>query len=181
VIRRVDPRVFTARYFGACLACTFCRDACCDHGVDVDVATVGRIMAAADAIQPLVGVPRDRWFTGEAQEDADAPGGVMMRTSVVDGACVFRSRRGRGCLLHAHALATGVDYHDLKPMVSALFPLTFADGLLCLSNELAEGTLVCGGAGPTAYDAARDELAYYFGEALVEELDRLRDGGGPGA
>jgi hypothetical protein len=177
VIRRVDPGVFTARYFGACLACTFCHDACCDHGVDVDIATVGRILAAADELQPLVGVPRARWFTGAMQEDYDAPGGVMMRTSVVDGACVFRSRQGRGCLLHAHSLATGADYHDLKPMVSALFPLTFAEGLLCLSSELAEGTLICGGAGVTAYEAARDELAYYFGDELVAEMDRLREGG----
>jgi hypothetical protein len=30
---------------------------------------------------------------------------------------------------------------------------------------------VCGGAGPTAYEMARGELAHYFGDDLVRELD----------
>ena len=173
VIRRVDPAVFTARYFARCLACDFCRDACCDHGVDVDIATVGRILDQAPDIERRVGVPRGRWFDGEIVEDADAPGGAMLRTRVEAGGCVFRSREGRGCLLHAYAMETGQDYHELKPMVSALFPLTFSEGLLCLSDELVDGTLVCAGEGPTAYEAVRDELAYYFGDELVTELDTL--------
>ena len=175
VIRHVDPAVFRARYFGACLACGFCRDACCDHGVDVDIATVGRIFAEGAAIEALVGVSRDRWFHGEVQDDLEAPGGAMLRTRSVGGACVFRNPAGRGCLLHAWALAAGLDYHDFKPMVSALFPVTFAEGVLCLSGELADGTLVCAGDGPTAYDAARGELEYYFGQDFVRELDALRD------
>jgi hypothetical protein len=175
-IRRVDPAVFTARYFARCLACGFCRDACCDHGVDVDIATVGRILAVGDALAPRIGVPPSGWFDGEMVDDADAPGGAMLRTRVVDGRCVFRSRTGRGCELHAFAVESGVDYHDLKPMVSALFPLTFAEGVLCLSEELADGTLVCAGDGPTAYEAVREELEHYFGAELVAELDTLASG-----
>jgi hypothetical protein len=173
VLTHVDAGVFTRRYFGACLACTFCRDACCDHGVDVDAATAGRMLAQAEAIEARVGVRREGWFTGPLAPDPDLPGGAATRTRVVDGACVFRSRAGRGCLLHAFAVETGQDYHLLKPMVSALFPLTFADGLLCLSGELEDGSLICAGAGPTAYEAVRDELAYYFGEELVGELDEI--------
>ena len=173
VLTHVAAEVFTHRYFGACLACTFCRDACCDHGVDVDAATLGRILAQADAIEARVGVARDQWFTGPLVPDADLPGGAGTRTRVADGGCVFRSRTARGCLLHAYALETGQDYHLVKPMVSTLFPLTFADGLLCLSGELHDGSLVCGGTGPTAYESVRPELAYYFGDELVMELDAL--------
>lgn len=179
VIRRVDAAIFTARYFARCLACGFCRDACCDHGVDVDIATVGRILDQADAIEQRVGVPRARWFEGDVAEDPDAPGGAMLRTRVERGGCVFRSREGRGCLLHAHAMETGQDYHELKPMVSALFPLTFSEGLLCLSDELVDGSLVCASDGPTAYDGVREELAYYFGGELVAELDALAAKGSP--
>lgn len=175
VLTHVDEDVFTRRYFGACLACTFCGDACCDHGVDVDAATAARMLAQAEAIEARVGVPRDEWFTGPLVADPDLPGGAGTRTRVAaDGrGCVFRSRTGRGCQLHAYALETGQDYHLLKPMVSTLFPLTFAEGLLCVSGELADGTLVCGDSGPTAYAAVRAELAHYFGDALVAELDEF--------
>lgn len=173
VLTRVDVDVFTRRYFGACLACTFCHDACCEHGVDADAATVTRLLAQADAIEARVGIARDAWFTAPLAPDPDLPGGAGTRTRVVDGGCVFRSPTARGCLLHAYALETGQDYHLLKPMVSTLFPLTFSDGLLCVSEELDDGTLVCGGTGPSAYQAVRPELAYYFGEELVDELDGI--------
>jgi hypothetical protein len=178
VLTRVDGRIFEARYFGACMACTFCHDACCDHGVDVEEPKVHRILARAEELEPLVGVPRDRWFEREVSSDAEFPGGASRRTAVVDGRCVFRSRVGRGCVLHAHALSRGEDYHDIKPLVSTLFPLTFCDGALCLSDELddPEAPFVCAGAGPTVYEALRGELAYWFGAELVELLDRMAAG-----
>jgi hypothetical protein len=58
-------------------------------------------------------------------------------------------------------------------MVSALFPVTFDDGLLHASTEARDGTLVCGGQGPSLYRGARAELLHYFGESLVSELDAL--------
>lgn len=175
VLERVDPRIFSRRYFGACMACGFCRDACCDHGVDVEEAKVARILALAPLLEPVLGVPSDRWFEREATADEEFPGGASRRTAVVDGRCVFRSRGGRGCALHALALARGEDYHDTKPLVSTLFPLTFAHGTLCLSDELDDGAppFVCAGEGPSVYRVQRAELAYYFGGALVGELDEL--------
>ena len=173
VIHRVDPAIFTLRYFGTCLSCGFCLDACCRHGVDADAVVVERILARADVLEPLVGRPREEWFEPERDADADAPGGWFRRTRTVDGYCVFKRRAGRGCLLHAHALERGEDYHAIKPMVSTLFPITFGDGTLCVSDELHDGTLVCGGPGPTAYEAVRDEIRYYWGEELVAELDAL--------
>lgn len=155
------------------MGCGFCADACCTHGVDVSVVERDRILARADELVPLVGHPPDRWFVPALAPDPDFPGGMSTRTVVVDGACVFHRREGRGCLLHAAQLAAGEDYHALKPMVSTLFPVTFGDGALLCSAELNDGSLVCAGAGPSAYDMARAELAHYFGGALVEELDAI--------
>jgi hypothetical protein len=155
------------------MSCSFCADGCCTHGVDVDGRVMAEIVAQADRIEAVVGIPRTEWFAGDAEADREAPGGVTRRTAVRDGYCVFHDAKGRGCLLHAYALSTRQDYHDLKPMVSTLFPVTFGDGALLLSDELEDGTLVCAGAGPTAYQAARPELAFYFGDDLVAELDRL--------
>ena len=56
-------------------------------------------------------------------------------------------------------------------MVSTLFPVTFGDGALLCSDELTDGSLICAGDGPTAYEMARTELAWYFGEELTRELD----------
>ena len=172
-ISAVDPAIFVQRYFAACMSCTFCADGCCTHGVDVDSRVMVEILAQADRIEDVVGIPRSEWFTSDIEEDLEAPGGATRRTVVRDGYCVFHDAKGRGCLLHAYALSTGQDYHDLKPMVSTLFPVTFGDGALLLSDELEDGTLVCAGAGPTAYEAARPELSFYFGDELVVELDRL--------
>lgn len=174
-ISRVDGAIFRLRYFTHCTRCDFCHDACCWHGVDIDVQNVERILHHALALEPEVGVaPRD-WFTGGFVRDQEFPGGAFTRTRVRDGACVFLSRTTRGCLLHSYSLRVGIDYHDLKPMVSALFPITFGDGILHPADEVEAGTLVCAGAGPTLYEGLRDELLYYFGQAFVDELDGLRD------
>lgn len=173
LVRAVDLAIFTRRYYGHCLACAFCHDSCCQHGVDVSVPERARILSRADELEPFVGRPRAQWFTNVVTTDADFPGGAATRTAVVDGQCVFRLQGARGCALHAFSLAHGDDYHALKPMVSALFPVTFGDATLFCSEELVDGSLSCAGDGPTAYEMARAELGYYFGEALVAELDAL--------
>jgi hypothetical protein len=131
------------------------------------------MLAEAPAIERHTGVAVSDWFRGPAFADEDAPGGTLRRTAVRDGYCVFHAPGGRGCMLHSYALATGRDYHALKPMVSTLFPVTFGGGALVVSDELEDGSLVCAATGPTAYEAVRGELSYYFGESLVNELDTL--------
>lgn len=173
VLRAVDPAIFLRRYFTHCLDCGFCHDWCCQYGVDVDRYHVDRILAHADALEAFLGIPRDRWFSGEVERDADVPGGETWRTRVEDGACVFLNRQGRGCRLHAFCLAQGIEYRELKSIVDMLFPLTFEAGVLCPANEAADDELVCMGSGPTLYRGVRSEIAYLFGNALVSELDRL--------
>jgi hypothetical protein len=59
-------------------------------------------------------------------------------------------------------------------MVSILFPLTFNYGRLEPSSEVLDKSLVCAGEGPSLYDGVREELAYYFGDGLIAELDALK-------
>lgn len=172
-ILRVELAIFSIRYFTHCLSCTTCHDWCCSHGVDVDRENVVRILVRADAIERATGVPRDRFFVGKDHDDPEFPGGGSTRTRVENGACVFLDRESRGCKLHRHALEAGFDYHDIKPMVSSLFPVTFDEGTLHASDEATDGELVCLGAGETLYRGARSELRFYFGDAFVAELDRI--------
>lgn len=174
-IDRVELTIFERRYYTDCMRCTSCADWCCSHGVDVDEQNVARILARRAELEPFVGAPADAWFDGPPRPDAEFAGGAFRRTSVVDGACVFLDRSRRGCRLHAFAVERGLDYHELKPLVSTLFPLTFDGGLLHPSGEVDDGTLVCLGSGPTLYRGARSELAHHFGEILVRELDALEE------
>jgi len=172
-LRAVDPAIFTRHYFTHCLQCTFCHDWCCQFGVDVDRYHVDRILIHADDLETYIGIPRDQWFTGEVAVEPDSPGGETWRTRVVDGACVFLNRRGRGCLLHAFCLERGIDHHELKSLVDGLFPLTFEAGVLGPALEVEANELVCLDTGPTLYRGMREELRYYFGDVLVAELDRV--------
>jgi hypothetical protein len=174
VLKAVDRKIFALRYFTHCMDCGFCRDACCEHGVDIDPANAARLIALPRDFHDRIPVAADRWFTSEIVKDAEFPGGEHVRTRVVDGACVFRNEGARGCAIHGYCLERGLDYHLYKPMVSALFPVTFEQGVLTASGEAADGSLVCSGQGPSLYDGARDELRYYFGAGLIAELDALK-------
>jgi hypothetical protein len=173
VIRAVDPRIFRLTYFTHCLACTFCHDQCCEHGVDVDFAHFDAIMVHANALERHTGISRERWFVKTREADEELPGGGSVRTRVRGGRCVFHTKNGRGCRIHAYCLANGIDYHDLKSIVDCLFPITFSEGILCPADEVLDGTLICAETGPTLYRGLRDELEYYFGRAFVAELDAL--------
>lgn len=174
IIDRVDGAIFTTTYFAECMACTFCHDACCSYGADVDQPNVERLLAEGPELEAFVGLPKSEWFRADAAKaDADFPGGEHSRTAVRDGKCVFLDRKGRGCKIHSYLLAKGRDYHELKPMVCSLFAVTFDRGLLAVSNELADQSLRCTGPGLTAYQAARGDIGHYFGEECIGELDRF--------
>ncbi len=159
-----------------CMQCDYCHDSCCQYGADIDAENVVRVEAHGHELERYTNVPRERWWTGTWTDDAEFPGGRHTRTRVEGGACVFRSRRGRGCMLHSYALERGLDYHELKPMVSALFPVTFDGGLLHPSTEIVDRSLQCLDDGPTLYRGVRGEIAWYFGDALLLELDALERG-----
>ena len=175
IITHVSTAIFTDRYFAHCMACSFCHDSCCSYGVDVSIDEVTRLEAHADALERHVGISSAEWFTREYLTDGEFPGGSYARTQVIDGACVFLSRAGRGCLIHSFCLEQGMDFHELKPMVSCLFPVTFGDSLLQPSDDVEDNSLICLGSGPGLYQGVRSDLSYYFGEAFVSELDELEE------
>lgn len=183
VLDRVDTAIFVRTYFMNCMGCSYCQDSCCQYGSDIDGENVARVEAHAAELERFTGVTRDRWFTGEWTDDREFPGGRQTRTRVEDGACVFRNRTARGCMLHSFALDRGLDYHELKPMVASLFPVTFDGGLLHPSNEIHDRSLQCIDDGPTLYKGVRSEIEWYFGAALVRELDGIEAeaAGGAGA
>ena len=172
-LRRVDTRIFLLRYYAKCMSCDFCRDACCQYGCDVSSVERARIWELRAEIAPYVASPPEEWFAKEVLEDPDYESGTYVRAQRVDGKCVFRRAKGKGCALHTYAVENGRDYHDIKPQVCWLFPATWERGLLRPSFEVAE-ELVCRGQGSILYDAVRGELLRRFGAALVEELDGLR-------
>jgi len=173
VISAIDKAIFHTKYFTHCQQCTFCHDWCCSFGVELDLENIRRIQAEADGLEKLVGIPRSDWFDNEVEEDAEYEGGKYTGTKVVNDACVFLNRSNRGCLFHSYSLQKGLNYHDLKPIVCCIFPLTFSEGVLLPADEVEDQSLVCLGSGPTLYRALRDELTYYFGAEFVKELDVL--------
>jgi len=173
VISHVDLSIFVKHYFALCLDCNFCHDACCFHGTDVALDNLKRLEEYADGLEAYTGIPRNEWFTGDLHEDIEYAGGAYRRTRVRGGACSFLNRSGRGCLIHRFCREQDLDYHDLKPVTCWLFPVTFNAGLLQAAAEIQDGSLICSNTGPTLYEAARSELSYYFGEALISELDEI--------
>lgn len=173
VIDRVDSTIFTRRYFAHCMACGFCGDSCCQYGVDIDRENVARIEAVAHQLEPFMAVPRQEWFEPGYEADPVFPGGQVTRTRVRDGACVFLNRQGRGCLLHSFAVRQGINPNHLKPLVSAIFPVTFDAGCLCPSDEILDNELICRDQGLSLYEGARNDLGYYFGAGLLVVLDEL--------
>jgi Fe-S-cluster containining protein len=169
----VDSAIFRLKYFTHCSQCTFCHDWCCSFGVEIDLENVKRIQSHADELQKLVSVPQNDWFENEIEEDVEFEGGRYTGTNVVHGACIFLNRSDRGCQLHSFSIQKGIDYHMLKPIVCVIYPLTFSEGVLVPADEVEDQSLVCLGSGSTLYRALRDELAYYFGPAFVEELDKI--------
>ena len=173
-IDRIDTSIFEYRYFAHCMSCTFCHDWCCWHGADVDLENGKRIEALAPELEKYTGVSREEWYDdSEICADEDAPGQLWLRTSVRNGACVFLNRNSRGCMLHSFSLERKMDYHLLKPLVCAIFPLTFDDGLLIHADEVEDKELVCAGQGLSMYSGVRSELLYYFGEEMIEEIDQI--------
>lgn len=191
IIDRVDPRIFSIRYFARCMECTFCDDSCCQYGADVEIALIKRLESWTESLEAYLGEKCERWFLTDPEEcgihdDPDYPGGAYTRSRVVplptarsrhnQEACIFLDPSGRGCRLHRFALENALDVHQVKPLVCILFPVGIWEGELCLALEIEEEILICQGEGPTIYRSVRPELEYYFGIEFVHELDHIESG-----
>ncbi|MCI0708336.1 MAG: hypothetical protein L0Y80_12730 [Ignavibacteriae bacterium] len=172
-IGSVETDIFRIKYFTHCSSCTFCNDWCCSFGVDVDIKNLRRIEQHAAGLEQFTGIPKDRWFVDEFWTEEEYPGGSCTRTQTNERGCIFLNKNGRGCMLHSYSIEKGIDYHELKPMISCLFPLTYDGGALVPAVEIDDKSLVCLDSGETLYRGVREEVRYYFGDAIIDELDEL--------
>jgi Fe-S-cluster containining protein len=169
----VHRDIFVKKYFAQCLQCNFCHDWCCSFGADIDIQNVERIQQQKEEILPFVRPPEGDWFEAEYTYYEEYVGNQYTRINPQGPRCVFISKDQRGCGLHRYAISKGMDYHEIKPLVCILFPLSFGEGILSLAPELDDNSLVCSGSGYSAYHSMRSELEHYLGREFVEELDEI--------
>lgn len=180
--KQAEVAVFTRRVVADCMthACAtretgvHRNDVCCQYGCDVDLTERDAILARAAEIKSILHPEvRDlEWFDdSEPEEDPDTPSGTVIRTAVHNGACIFLSHEKRGCAIHRAALEQGWDFRGVKPSICRLYPLTYGDGAIFVSDDYPEYSCAYVADAPTLYRVARDTLADIFGEDLVRAMD----------
>jgi Fe-S-cluster containining protein len=181
--RLVERAVFVRRITGDCMThrCRMHRedrellDACCQYGADVDLGERDRILGHAAQLRALLS-PEARdlpWFTEEEEDDPDFPSGRQVRTRPLPGGCVFLHHDGRGCAIHRASLEGGWDFHGVKPHVCRLFPLTYDDESIVISDDYLDYSCAYLPDAPSLYRNGRDTLAAVFGPDLVAALDAV--------
>jgi Fe-S-cluster containining protein len=179
---RAELDVFTKRVVADCMThrCTMHAtnteklDACCQYGADVDLGERDAIRARAEQIRPILRADARAlpWFDESRPEvDADMPSGTMVRTARLGDGCIFLAHDRRGCAIHRASVEQGWDYRGVKPMVCRLFPLTFGDGAILVSDDYPDYSCAYDVNSPTLYEVARDALTDIFGEPLVRAMD----------
>jgi Fe-S-cluster containining protein len=177
----VESGIFTKRIVGNCLSYT-CRerepariklDVCCQYGADTDVGERDAVLARAPEIRALL-TPEAAaapWFTDEVEADRDFPSGYRTRTALFGDGCVFLQHDKRGCAIHRAALEGGWDMNGVKPAICRLFPMTWDDDSIGLTDDYTDYACAFEQNVPTIYRNGRDVLADLFGAALVDALD----------
>lgn len=179
---RVEVAVFTKRVVADCMShrCamhdthTEKLDACCQYGCDVDLTERDAILARAESIRPVLAaeVQHLPWFDESAPEqDPDTPSGTVVRTAVHDEGCLFLAHDRRGCAIHRAAFEQGWDFRGVKPTICRLFPLTYGDGAIMVSDDYVDYSCAYEPNAPTLYRVAREALADLFGDDLVRAMD----------
>jgi Fe-S-cluster containining protein len=180
---RAEVAVFTRRVVADCMshACAIAAtgtvklDACCQYGCDVDLTERDAILARKDAIAPVLRAEvRDLpWFDeSNPEHDPDTPSGTVVRTAVFGGGCLFLAHDRRGCAIHRAALEQGWDFRGVKPTICRLFPLTYGEGAIFVSDDYPDYSCAYQPDAPTLYRVARAALADIFGADLVRAMDK---------
>ena len=179
---RAEVDVFTRRVVADCMShrCTMHAtgklklEACCQYGCDVDLGERDAILARADAIRPVLreDARAAAWFDESAPEqDPDVPSGTVVRIARLGDGCVFLAHDRRGCAIHRAAIEQGWDYRAAKPAVCRLFPLTYGDGMILVSDDYPDYSCAYEPDAPTLYRVGRDALGDIFGADLVRAMD----------
>jgi Fe-S-cluster containining protein len=112
------------------------------------------------------------WFDESAPEhDPDTPSGIVVRTAVHDDGCLFLAHDKRGCAIHRASVEQGWDFRGTKPTICRLFPLTYGEGAIFVSDDYPDYSCAYEPTAPTLYRVARDAIADIFGEDLVRAMD----------
>jgi hypothetical protein len=148
-------------------------DACCQYGVDVDIAERDAILERGSEIVALLrkDVAGKRWFGEDETRDDDFPSGRYVRTTTHDGGCIFLAHDRRGCAIHRASVEGAWDYHGVKPHVCRLFPLSYDERAILLSDDYPDYSCSRDRSAPTVYRVGRDAVGAIFGTALVDALD----------
>jgi Fe-S-cluster containining protein len=149
-------------------------DACCQYGCDVDLFERDAILARAATIKPVLRaeVRELPWFDeSEPEHDPDVPSGTVVRTSVFEDRCLFLAHDRRGCAIHRASLEQGWDFRGVKPSICRLFPLSYGEGMIVVSDDYHDYSCAYDDTAPTLYRVARDALGDLFGEPLVAAMD----------
>ncbi len=179
---RVEVAVFTKRVVADCMThrCAMHEthteklDACCQYGCDVDLTERDAILARAESIRPVLAaeVQHLPWFDESSPErDPDTPSGTVVRTAVHKDGCLFLAHDLRGCAIHRASIEQGWDFRGVKPTICRLFPLTYGDGAIMVSDDYVDYSCAYEPNAPTLYRVAREALADIFGEELVRAMD----------
>ena len=181
-----EVAVFTRRVVADCMthACamqathTEKLDACCQYGCDVDLHERDAILARAAMIRPVLAaeVRELPWFDeSEPEHDPDVPSGTVVRTAVHGGGCLFLSHDKRGCAIHRASIEQGWDFHGVKPSICRLFPLSYGEGMIVVSDDYVDYSCAYQDDAPTLYQVARDALSALFGPELVRAMDAAEE------
>jgi Fe-S-cluster containining protein len=177
-----EVAVFTKRVVADCMThkcamhatSTEKLDACCQYGCDVDLFERDAILKRADSIKPVLAaeVRELPWFDeSEPEQDPDVPSGTVVRTAVHGGGCLFLSHDARGCAIHRASIEQGWDFRGVKPSICRLFPLSYGEGMIQVSDDYVDYSCAYEPDAPTLYQVARDALADLFGPELVRAMD----------
>lgn len=146
-------------------------EACCQYGADVDLAERDAIVERKEEIQRLLTIPPTDWFTKVEQPDPDFPSGKIVRTQKHGQGCIFLQHDKRGCAIHRAAFENGWDFRLAKPAICRLFPVTFTDDSIELSDDYADYSCNHEQNNPTIYEVCRTEVQSIFGDNIVTQLD----------
>lgn len=180
---RAQRAIFEKRVVAECMthSCSLVRDghrqkldACCQYGVDVDIAERDAILAhrpeIADILRPEFA--HEPWFAAEIATDADFPSGRYVRTNTAEGGCIFLAHDARGCAIHRASIAGAWDFRGVKPHVCRLFPLSYESDAIVLSDDYSDYSCAYQEHAQTVYRVGRADLGDIFGADLVRALDR---------
>jgi hypothetical protein len=115
---------------------TECDDECCKYGADVDKETYELIVEHKRIIETEIGINIERCFKKGWLNDEPYLGGNAIQTRVgPHGFCTFHMPSGKGCVLYRLVNERGLP-RRLIPSICRLYPLTWAEGKLCIADDL---------------------------------------------